>query len=80
MTMLKAEYYFACFSGYSGLTVDSTGSNLMCNCTDDNIYMFNISGLKTTPGNLKSRPTAYAAPLPKIMKFLTFFFSTTAYQ
>ncbi|XP_076024090.1 denticleless protein homolog [Genypterus blacodes] len=35
--------------GYSGLAVDSTGSNLMCNCTDDNIYMFNISGLKATP-------------------------------
>ncbi|XP_030637580.1 denticleless protein homolog [Chanos chanos] len=35
--------------GYSGLTLDSTGSNLFSNCTDDNIYMFNVSGLKTTP-------------------------------
>ncbi|KAM3861045.1 denticleless protein homolog [Diretmus argenteus] len=35
--------------GYSGLVLDSTGSNLLCNCTDDNIYMFNTSGLKTTP-------------------------------
>ncbi|KAF7666042.1 hypothetical protein LDENG_00119970 [Lucifuga dentata] len=35
--------------GYSGLALDSTGSNLMCNCTDDNIYMFNVSGLKTNP-------------------------------
>ncbi|CAB1342698.1 unnamed protein product [Coregonus sp. 'balchen'] len=32
-----------------GLVLDSTGSNLFSNCTDDNIYMFNISGLKTTP-------------------------------
>ncbi|XP_071775216.1 denticleless protein homolog [Centroberyx gerrardi] len=35
--------------GYSGLVLDSTGSNLLCNCTDDNIYMFNVSGLKTSP-------------------------------
>ncbi|XP_057679234.1 denticleless protein homolog [Corythoichthys intestinalis] len=35
--------------GYSGLALDSTRSNVMCNCTDDNIYMFNISGIKTTP-------------------------------
>ncbi|KAG9283144.1 hypothetical protein AMEX_G1882 [Astyanax mexicanus] len=35
--------------GYSGLTLDSTGSRLFCNCTDDNVYMFDISGLKTTP-------------------------------
>ncbi|KAM4601300.1 denticleless protein homolog [Polymixia lowei] len=35
--------------GYSGLILDSTGSNLISNCTDDNIYMFNISGLKTSP-------------------------------
>ncbi|KAM9840606.1 denticleless protein homolog [Aulostomus maculatus] len=35
--------------GYSGLVLDSTRSNVMCNCTDDNIYMFNISGIKTTP-------------------------------
>ncbi|XP_077366752.1 denticleless protein homolog [Festucalex cinctus] len=35
--------------GYSGLVLDSTRSNVMCNCTDDNIYMFNVSGMKTTP-------------------------------
>ncbi|KAL0965030.1 hypothetical protein UPYG_G00275870 [Umbra pygmaea] len=35
--------------GYSGLVLDSTGSSLFCNCTDDNIYMFNVSGLKTAP-------------------------------
>uniref|UniRef100_A0A672HFV8 Denticleless E3 ubiquitin protein ligase homolog (Drosophila) n=1 Tax=Salarias fasciatus TaxID=181472 RepID=A0A672HFV8_SALFA len=27
--------------GYSGLALDSSRSNVMCNCTDDNIYMFN---------------------------------------
>ncbi|XP_066533529.1 denticleless protein homolog [Hoplias malabaricus] len=35
--------------GYSSLTLDSTGSRLFCNCTDDNVYMFEINGLKTTP-------------------------------
>ncbi|XP_073349210.1 denticleless protein homolog [Pagrus major] len=35
--------------GYSGLVLDSTRSNVFCNCTDDNIYMFNLSGIKTTP-------------------------------
>ncbi|AWP20189.1 putative denticleless protein -like [Scophthalmus maximus] len=35
--------------GYSGLVLDSTRSNVMCNCTDDNIYMFNVSGVKTAP-------------------------------
>ncbi|XP_056151020.1 denticleless protein homolog [Lampris incognitus] len=35
--------------GYSGLVLDSTGSNLFSSCIDNNIYMFNISGLKTTP-------------------------------
>ncbi|KAF5898635.1 denticleless protein [Clarias magur] len=35
--------------GYSGLTLDSTSSRLFCNCTDDNIYMFDVGGLKTTP-------------------------------
>ncbi|CAJ1076967.1 denticleless protein homolog [Xyrichtys novacula] len=35
--------------GYSGLALDSSRSNIMCNCTDDSIYMFNISGIKTTP-------------------------------
>nr|XP_020484156.1 denticleless protein homolog [Labrus bergylta] len=35
--------------GYSGLVLDATRSNVMCNCTDDNIYMFNVSGTKTTP-------------------------------
>ncbi|XP_029281209.1 denticleless protein homolog [Cottoperca gobio] len=35
--------------GYSGLVLDSTRSKIICNCTDDNIYMFNVSGVKTTP-------------------------------
>uniref|UniRef100_A0A8C6WRJ1 Denticleless E3 ubiquitin protein ligase homolog (Drosophila) n=1 Tax=Neogobius melanostomus TaxID=47308 RepID=A0A8C6WRJ1_9GOBI len=35
--------------GYSGLVLDSTRANVMCNCTDDNIYMFNVSGVKTSP-------------------------------
>ncbi|KAM6915707.1 denticleless protein homolog isoform 1-T2 [Xenentodon cancila] len=35
--------------GYSGLVLDSSRSNVMCNCTDDNIYMFNVSGIKQTP-------------------------------
>ncbi|KAG7222725.1 hypothetical protein INR49_026334 [Caranx melampygus] len=35
--------------GYSGLALDSTRSNVVCNCTDDNIYTFNVSGIKTTP-------------------------------
>nr|XP_046228420.1 denticleless protein homolog [Scatophagus argus] len=35
--------------GYSGLVLDSTRSHVICNCTDDNIYMFNVSGIKTTP-------------------------------
>ncbi|KAF4082529.1 hypothetical protein AMELA_G00152550 [Ameiurus melas] len=35
--------------GYSGLTLDCTSSRLFCNCTDDNIYMFDVSGMKTTP-------------------------------
>ncbi|XP_061099232.1 denticleless protein homolog isoform X1 [Conger conger] len=35
--------------GYSGMVLDSTCSNLFANCTDDNIYMFNVTGLKTGP-------------------------------
>ncbi|XP_035534815.1 denticleless protein homolog [Morone saxatilis] len=35
--------------GYSGLVLDSTRSNVICNCTDDSIYMFNVSGIKTNP-------------------------------
>uniref|UniRef100_UPI00398E9426 denticleless protein homolog isoform X2 n=1 Tax=Pristiophorus japonicus TaxID=55135 RepID=UPI00398E9426 len=35
--------------GYSSLVLDSKGSNLFANCTDDNIYMFNVTGLKTVP-------------------------------
>ncbi|XP_051866850.1 denticleless protein homolog isoform X2 [Pristis pectinata] len=35
--------------GYSSIILDSKGSNLFANCTDDNIYMFNLTGLKTTP-------------------------------
>ena len=36
--------------GYSSLVLDSTGANLFANCTDDNIYMFNMTSLRTTPG------------------------------
>ncbi|NXK96603.1 DTL protein, partial [Formicarius rufipectus] len=35
--------------GYSSLVLDSTGANLFANCTDDNIYMFNMTSLRTTP-------------------------------
>ncbi|NWR89264.1 DTL protein, partial [Furnarius figulus] len=35
--------------GYSSLILDSHGANLFANCTDDNIYMFNMTGLRTTP-------------------------------
>ncbi|XP_041069701.1 denticleless protein homolog isoform X1 [Carcharodon carcharias] len=35
--------------GYSNIVLDSKGSNLFANCTDDNIYMFNVTGLKTAP-------------------------------
>ncbi|XP_060686891.1 denticleless protein homolog isoform X3 [Hemiscyllium ocellatum] len=35
--------------GYSNVVLDSKGSNLFANCTDDNIYMFNVTGLKTVP-------------------------------
>ncbi|XP_041831182.1 denticleless protein homolog isoform X2 [Melanotaenia boesemani] len=35
--------------GFSGLVLDSSRSNVMCNCTDDSIYMYNVCGVKTTP-------------------------------
>uniref|UniRef100_A0A3Q2R1K0 Denticleless E3 ubiquitin protein ligase homolog (Drosophila) n=1 Tax=Fundulus heteroclitus TaxID=8078 RepID=A0A3Q2R1K0_FUNHE len=35
--------------GYSGLVLDSSRANIMCNCTDDSIYMFNVCGIKTSP-------------------------------
>ncbi|XP_055966750.1 denticleless protein homolog [Sorex fumeus] len=35
--------------GYSSLVLDSTGSTLFANCTDDNIYVFNMTGLKASP-------------------------------
>ncbi|NXG54574.1 DTL protein, partial [Hemiprocne comata] len=35
--------------GYSSLVLDSTGANLFANCTDDCIYMFNMTSLRTTP-------------------------------
>ncbi|NWH61549.1 DTL protein, partial [Geococcyx californianus] len=35
--------------GYSSLILDSTGANLFANCTDDSIYMFNMTSLRTTP-------------------------------
>lgn len=34
---------------YSSLILDSTASTLFANCTDDNVYMFNMTGLKTSP-------------------------------
>lgn len=50
VSSFKAKFGFAFVAGYSGLVLDSSRSNVMCNCTDDNIYMFNISGIKTSPG------------------------------
>uniref|UniRef100_A0A670XLJ2 Denticleless E3 ubiquitin n=1 Tax=Pseudonaja textilis TaxID=8673 RepID=A0A670XLJ2_PSETE len=38
--------------GYSNLILDSTGTNLFANCTDDNIYMFCMPSLKNTPGKI----------------------------
>ncbi|NXO83960.1 DTL protein, partial [Sitta europaea] len=35
--------------GYSSLVLDSAGANLFANCTDDSIYMFNMTSLRTTP-------------------------------
>ncbi|NXX20857.1 DTL protein, partial [Podargus strigoides] len=35
--------------GYSSLILDSSGANLFANCTDDSIYMFNMTSLRTTP-------------------------------
>ncbi|NXW61079.1 DTL protein, partial [Eurystomus gularis] len=35
--------------GYSSLVLDSTGANLFANCTDDSIYMFNMTSLRTAP-------------------------------
>ncbi|CAH2254473.1 denticleless homolog [Pelobates cultripes] len=35
--------------GYTSLVLDSTGTNLFANCTDDNIYMFNATGLRSDP-------------------------------
>ncbi|KAJ7341104.1 hypothetical protein JRQ81_004840 [Phrynocephalus forsythii] len=35
--------------GYSSLVLDSTGTCLFANCTDDNIYMFNLPSVKTVP-------------------------------
>ncbi|XP_039593884.1 denticleless protein homolog [Polypterus senegalus] len=35
--------------GFSSLVLDSSGSSLFANCTDENIYMFNMAGLKTEP-------------------------------
>ncbi|NXN38422.1 DTL protein, partial [Rhinoptilus africanus] len=35
--------------GYSSLVLDSTGANLFANCTDDSIYMFNMTSSRTTP-------------------------------
>ncbi|XP_054839315.1 denticleless protein homolog isoform X2 [Eublepharis macularius] len=35
--------------GYSSLVLDSTGTSLFANCTDDSIYVFNMSSAKATP-------------------------------
>ncbi|KAL2305988.1 hypothetical protein Nmel_003887, partial [Mimus melanotis] len=35
--------------GYSSLVLDSTGAKLFANCTDDSIYMFNMTSSRTTP-------------------------------
>ncbi|KYO43636.1 denticleless protein homolog isoform X1 [Alligator mississippiensis] len=35
--------------GYSSLILDSTGTHLFANCTDDSIYLFNMTSLKTMP-------------------------------
>ncbi|XP_044146215.1 denticleless protein homolog [Bufo gargarizans] len=35
--------------GYSNLILDSSGTSLFASCTDDNIYMFNLAGLKSDP-------------------------------
>ncbi|XP_061481253.1 denticleless protein homolog [Rhineura floridana] len=40
--------------GYSSLVLDSSGTSLFANCTDDNIYMFSMSTLKTAPGSIFS--------------------------
>ncbi|XP_033000706.1 denticleless protein homolog [Lacerta agilis] len=40
--------------GYSSLVLDSSGTSLFANCTDDNIYMFSMSTTKTTPGSVFS--------------------------
>ncbi|KAM4771451.1 denticleless protein homolog [Rhinophrynus dorsalis] len=40
--------------GYSSLALDSTGTNLFASCTDDEIYMFNTTGLKTDPVSIFS--------------------------
>ncbi|XP_077194773.1 denticleless protein homolog isoform X2 [Paroedura picta] len=37
--------------GYSSLVLDSTGTSLFANCTDDIIYMFNMSSLRDAPAS-----------------------------
>lgn len=49
-SQLQMTTVYAFYSGYSGIALDSTRSNIICNCTDDNIYMFNVCGVKTSPG------------------------------
>ncbi|KAM9316851.1 denticleless protein homolog [Gastrophryne carolinensis] len=38
--------------GYTSLALDSSGTSLFASCTDDNVYMFNVAGLKTDPVSL----------------------------
>ncbi|XP_062981640.1 denticleless protein homolog [Elgaria multicarinata webbii] len=40
--------------GYSSLVLDSTGTSLFANCTDDNIYMFSMLSLKNAPVSIFS--------------------------
>lgn len=56
ITLQLRNWKHECVTGYSGLVLDSTRSNVFCNCTDDNIYMFNVSGVKTSPGKRWSQP------------------------
>lgn len=48
--LISFTHHSVNFSGYSSLVLDSTGTNLFASCTDDNIYMFNVVGLKRDPG------------------------------
>ncbi|CAJ0968090.1 unnamed protein product [Ranitomeya imitator] len=57
--------------GYSSLILDSTGTNLFASCTDDNIYMFNVAGLKSDP-DLSPTPNQPANELAGALSPVTF--------